>query len=209
MAFFVGRATLSRAVMMWDLYHSLGNTILLSLMQHHMFNMYKDHGVDRIDEFLQPEQISLFQHWWEQVPITSLDGHCVRDQYDPTQNTNRDLLEFYPKFDIEIVAETYTRGTTFFPTEKTIRPLALGKALLVYGPTNYLRQLQKMGFRTWHSVWDESYDALEGPARWQVMHTLIKQLYQQERSKLLKEIEVIGQHNQVVLQNIIKRYQPQ
>jgi hypothetical protein len=208
MAFFVGRATLSRAVMMWELYHTLDDQILLSLMHNHLFKLYKDHGVDSIGEFLNPDQILDFQSWWNQVPVTSLDGHSVRDQYDPAHNTNRDLIQFYPQFDIEVVAETYTRGITFFPTEKTVRPLAMGKASIVYGPANYLQRLKKMGFQTWDSIWDESYDVLEGPARWRAISALIKKLYQQERNPMLEQITVIGQHNQRVLQNIIKLYQP-
>lgn len=200
-ALFIGRATPSRAVMLHDTNQMLGDRALLSLMNDHGFCSDNDHVLD--NDFIQTEK---FKSWWSQSPVTSLDNHSVRDQYNMLHNTNRDLLKFYHLFDIEIVAETYTRGVTFFPTEKTVRPLSQGKALLVYGPQGYLAQLQKLGFQTWHTLWDEDYDQLQGAERWHTMKQVIQQIKQ---TKVIDGIVQIGQHNQQVLQDLITRYQPQ
>ena len=33
-----------------------------------------------------------------------------------------------------------------------------------------------MGFETWSSCWDESYDKLQGPARWQAIRQLFEHI---------------------------------
>jgi hypothetical protein len=200
-ALFIGRATLSRAVMLHDTNQMLRDQALLSLMSGNGFHVDQDHGLDK--DFDQSEK---FKTWWTQHSISSLDNHSVQDQYNSLHNTNQDLLKFYHLFDIEIVAETYTRGVTFFPTEKTVRPISQGKALLVYGPCGYLAQLQKLGFQTWHTLWDESYDQLQGAKRWTAMKQVILQI---KHTEVVDSIAKIAQHNQQVLQDLITRYQPQ
>lgn len=198
---FVGRVTLSRAVMLYDVVNTLGNQALLSLMTNHGFHLNQDHRLD--NDFVQTAE---FKSWWNHQSITSLDNHAVQDQYNPMYNTNRDLLKFYHLFDIEIVAETYVRGMTFFPTEKTVRPLSQNKALLVYGPRGYLAHLRNLGFETWHTVWDEDYDLLEGAQRWAMMRQLLLGI---DQTKIQSQLTQIAQHNQQVLQDLIKRHRPQ
>jgi len=85
-------------------------------------------------------------------------------------------LEHYDQFVTELVAETYTIGNTFFPTEKTLRPVMAARPILVYGPKYFLSRLRDLGFETYSTCWDESYDELEGPARWQAIKKLILQI---------------------------------
>jgi hypothetical protein len=75
------------------------------------------------------------------------------------------LRRWYSIFDIELVAETYCHGDTFFVTEKTVRPIVAGKSMMVYGPQNYLARLRDLGFQTWNHIWDETYDQLTGALR--------------------------------------------
>jgi hypothetical protein len=198
---FVGRATLSRAVMLYDVNKMFGDQALLSLMSGHGFKLDQDPGLD-----FDFDQTTKFKTWWTNSKVVSLDNHAVQDQYNSLHNTNQDLLKFYHLFDIEIVAETYTRGATFFPTEKTVRPISQGKALLVYGPRGYLAQLQKLGFQTWHTLWDESYDQLQGAERWDAMKQSMQKI---KHTEVIESIAQIGQYNQQVLQDLITKYQPQ
>jgi hypothetical protein len=142
-----------------------------------------------------------FETWWTSCPIVSIDDHWVSDQYDAAHNTNQDLLAHYHRFDIEIVMETVTVGPAFFPTEKTARPITAAKPMLIYGPRDYLKNLRDLGFRTWHTCWDESYDQLEGPERWQAMRDLIQQDLQADPE--------IAEHNLRNLQLVIDKHQPQ
>ena len=89
---------------------------------------------------------------------------------------NDPLTQMYKHTLIDVVVESHVAGRTFFPTEKTIRPMVGNRPFIVYGPKNYLANLKQKGFQTFESLWDESYDHLEGQARWQAMSALIDHL---------------------------------
>ena len=140
--------------------------------------------------------------------ITSIDSHHVRDQYRPDCNTNLDLLQHYHKFDIEIVCESYTRGQTFFVTEKTIRPLCAGRPVLLYGPRHFLKNLRNLGFQTWGSVWDESYDNLEGPERWKAMQAVIKDLHNTQQNQIWQQCQSACLHNHKLVAELAQKRKP-
>lgn len=68
------------------------------------------------------------------------------------------IAKYYNKFLIEIICETYTAGQSFYPTEKTWRPLVCKTPFMIQGPVNFLKNLRRMGFKTFSQYWDESYD---------------------------------------------------
>lgn len=210
--YFMGRRTPSRMSMMYQVYHAFPGEFLLSAMKTQVSDpwvtvpdgMY----LEKISDWIGEEAIA----WWQTKPIDSLDNHSVNEQYQVDKNTNKDLLTVYGKFDIELVAETYTLGETFFPTEKTLRPTMAGKPIMVYGPANYLANFKKLGFQTYESLWDESYDQLQGLARWNAIKTVIQQLVELPRSQfifLIDQAQGIAQANRRHLETLIDRYQPQ
>ena len=102
-------------------------------------------------------------------------------------------------FDVELVCETFVRGDTYFPTEKTTRPLAGGKPMIIYGPKDYLARLRDQGFKTWGDCWDESYDEYEGLGRWMRIKEVIIQNNDwnvQEWKSIVKKANAIAQYNQ-------------
>jgi hypothetical protein len=211
LGFFIGRRAIPRAVIMHYLYCAYGDSVLLSCLQNKDDQPWlkgnQSHNLEQIDMWLTREQQPEFTAWWATDPIASLDNHTIGDQYTPEPTTNQDLLAHYAKFDIELVAESYTRGASFFPTEKTVRPLMAAKPMLVYGPPGYLERLQLLGFETYNSVWDESYDCLEGPDRWAAMKQLIDNIMCMssiERSHMIDAADKIAQRNRQHLANIIK-----
>ena len=206
--FFVGRANLHRARMLYDLTNEYAQDTLTSVML--------NSGLDRIprmsqnsdDGWLDDIDSSKFYAWCADCSIPSLDGHTVRDQYDPEKNTNRDILAHYNRFMIEITAETYTRGNTFFPTEKTIRPLSQGQGLLVFGPVDFLKRLRDLGFRTWDSIWDESYDSQQGAVRWRLMRSELSKIVRLNPRSVELQLLDIKKHNITVLEQIIRNFRP-
>jgi hypothetical protein len=58
----------------------------------------------------------------------------------------------------DIVCETYFSGKTFFVTEKTWRPIIYRRPFIVQGPQWYLKNLRRLGFRTFSDWWSEGYD---------------------------------------------------
>jgi len=49
-------------------------------------------------------------------------------------------------------------------TEKSLRPIAVGQPFILVGTQGSLEYLRSYGFKTFSSVWDESYDLVEDPA---------------------------------------------
>jgi hypothetical protein len=199
--FFVGRRSIPRAVMMYELYQTWGSQNLLSclsnkddmpwLFDDQVLNLYN------LDQWLTTNQQD-FISWWATNPIPSIDQHDFEDQYSQHHNTNKDLMQHYYKFDIEIVSESYTCGDCFFPTEKTIRPIAAAKPMIVHGPKNFIENLVLLGFKNYSSVWNESYDQFEGVERWQAMKKIIADimsLHTDTRLQLLKQAQEIANFN--------------
>lgn len=58
----------------------------------------------------------------------------------------------------DIVCETYFTGRTFYPTEKTWRPMLYRRPFVVQGPQWYLENLRRLGFQTFGAWWNEGYD---------------------------------------------------
>jgi len=86
---------------------------------------------------------------------------------------------------VDIVVESHVAGKTFFPTEKTIRPMLLKKPFIIFGSANYLDYLRQMGFRTFADFWDEDYDGYEAADRLLKIQSLINLL----ASKSINELE--------------------
>jgi hypothetical protein len=209
--FFIGRRAIPRAVIMHYLHHTYGSKNLLSCLLTNMDLPWHNPGIginlEHLNQWILQDQQSEFIKWWDTDPISSLDNHYIWDQYHPGSNTNYDLVKHYHRFDIELVAESYTRGETFFPTEKTVRPIMAAKPIIVYGPARFMERLRLLGFETYKNCWDESYDDLEGPARWHAIRKLIDSIMQMDadsRRSLILESGKIAQRNRQHLAKIIK-----
>lgn len=210
--FFVGRRTVPRCVMFWQHWQSHASTTLFSLMESYFGTPASTgSGIDleKLQDWLSPGEIKDFEKWWQNCAISSIDSHHVRDQYRDTCNTNLDLLQHYNKFDIEIVCESYTRGSSFFVTEKTIRPLCAGRPVLLYGPRHFLKHLRALGFRTWQEIWDESYDDVEGPARWRQMQKVIQDISNLDQLRLWNQCQEICLHNYLLVGDLAQKRKPQ
>jgi hypothetical protein len=146
--------------------------------------------------------------WFDTQTFTSLDGRTVRDQFgDPGNHFihNRSMINHYHKFDIELVCESYTLGQTFFPTEKTARPIAGTRPWIIYAAPGYIQHLKRMGFLSFDLLWDESYDQLEGPARWSAIKKVIQHLIDldfTELNSVLTQAHAIALHNRLHLETL-------
>jgi hypothetical protein len=150
--FFTGRHTTQRDLMAADIVSYYRSQCIMSIMK----------------------SAYLVSPWSESVQsISSIDNMSVRDQYQSEVDTNLSLLQFYNQFQIEIVAETMCAGITFFPTEKTFRPITGRRPFLVFGPIYFLNNLRVLGFKTYSECWDESYDQYQGIDRWTQIKSVI------------------------------------
>jgi hypothetical protein len=207
---FIGRKTLARCVILYEMQNY---RCISSLMDKEPGPwIVKPTGTDyeTVDEW--DANLDQFFYGFDFDSIKSIDDHEVRDQYNSKYNTNRDILNWYHDFLVEVSAETYTLGKTFFVTEKTVRPLLSGKGLIMYAPIGYMQHLRDLGLKTFDTLWNEDYDNYQGSERWHRMQHSINQLGMMSHNQLHDldvEIQKITQHNRTVIANIIEKNKPQ
>jgi len=155
--FFVGRHTTQRDQIAQDIVAQYRSHFVMSVMK----TVYNP---------------SPWHHTVQTIP--SIDNVFVRDQYHGNTDTNLSLLKFYNQFQIELIVETMCAGITFFPTEKTFRPITGRRPFLIFGPIHFLNNMRGLGFKTYSECWDESYDLYQGQERWDRIKTVIEQIIQ-------------------------------
>jgi len=57
-----------------------------------------------------------------------------------------------------LVLESDVGNDRFFLTEKTIKPLLIGQPFVIYSSQGFLQHVKNLGFCTFGTLWDESYD---------------------------------------------------
>ena len=132
------------------------------------------------------------------ILLSSRDRHTSTQGYfydDPLTELYRDIL-------VDVVVESHVIGNTFFPTEKTVRPMLLGKPFLAFSNVNYLAYLRQMGFRTFADFWSEDYDGYEGRERLVRMLTVIDKISSMpkiQRETMYWDLQYTLQHNRKLL----------
>jgi len=188
---FLGRGSISRNVILYQTQCYWADKFLISRLQSYTpdgrkvpepWNIRNQTGwkmLESLGDWMPVDQHEQIIEWFRTTGFASIDNRTIKDQFgDPANHSthNRSMLDHYHKFSIELVCETYTLGNTFFPTEKTVRPIMGTKPWLIHGAPGYINNLKLMGFQSFNALWDESYDQLEGPARWQAMQKIIDTL---------------------------------
>jgi hypothetical protein len=92
----------------------------------------------------------------------------VLENYFSTNNTpshySADFhIEDYEATDIEVVLETLFDDSRLHLTEKSLRPIACGQPFILAGTHGSLEYLHSYGFKTFDTLWNESYDSIEDP----------------------------------------------
>lgn len=84
--------------------------------------------------------------------LKSLNGFHVGNTF---------FKEHYLNSYFNITTETcFSEGQIFF-TEKILKPIMCLQPFIILSSPNYLKKLKGLGFKTFDSIWDESYDEIE------------------------------------------------
>ena len=123
----------------------------------------------------------------------------------PGEDTQRMSSCWLDQFDlcaesmIYHVSETVFFGRRQHLTEKTFKPIAMGMPFVLSAPAGSLAYLQRYGFKTFDSVWDEHYDTVKNETlRVQRLTRLLKELddqSEQEKNDIFKKCIPIIEHN--------------
>lgn len=124
-------------------------------------------------------------------PISADNGYI---NWDKAFN----IVTQYNNFFLDVVCETWTHGLTFYPTEKIGRALFSKTAFIVHGSKDYLRNLKRIGYKTFGSIIDESYDSYAGEERlFRIIEQIdkIATLSLDDLKYIQKELDPIFEHN--------------
>lgn len=114
------------------------------------------------------------------------------------------LRKHYQHILIDVVGETHVLGNTFFPTEKTSRPMWFKKPFIAFASKNYLCYLRQMGFMTFSEFWSEDYDGYESHERFIRILEVIDQIAKKSTAELNQmywDMKYVLDHNYDLLYN--------
>jgi hypothetical protein len=105
----------------------------------------------------------------------------------------------YNATDIEVVLETLFDDDRIHLTEKSLRPIAMAQPFVLAATAGSLGYLRSYGFKTFGSIWDESYDSIKDPEqRLYAITNLMAQIGNwgsPVREKKLTEAQSIADYN--------------
>ena len=105
-------------------------------------------------------------------------------------------IDIYNNTCYSIIAETYFDSDFVFLTEKTAKPLIAKRLFVMFAGPGYLAHLHRLGFQTFDSVIDESYDLeLNDKIRWIRAFEQVEYLCSQPQEIILQKIQPILEHN--------------
>jgi hypothetical protein len=128
------------------------------------------------------------------IPVTSGIDHFYKNDWTIGNP------EYYKKSFASLVTETYIdENNNVFFTEKLMKPLAYGHPFLVHSSAGALKKLKSLGFKTYSSIFDESYDDIESPQ--QRFEAILRQVLDicnkpiSELQNMYESVKPIIQHN--------------
>lgn len=168
---FIGRSNWNRLFLASTIFKDHKEKSLVSF--HYNVGPGKDNGLSNLVHwFTMPGALELVTPLLNNFPLI-LDKV---NRYPVRLPEHLNILKFYKNIFLDVVCETYFTGNTFFPTEKTVRPLVTKTPFLVFGPIGYLANLRKLGFKTFGDFWCEEYDKYDSIYRAQEMVKIIEDL---------------------------------
>ena len=106
----------------------------------------------------------------------------------------------YCNTEIEVVLETIFDDDRIHLTEKSLRPIACGQPFILASTHGSLQYLRDYGFKTFDTVWDESYDDIRDPfERMQAIVAVMRKIStwnDQKRGKNFERLNEISRFNQ-------------
>jgi len=107
---------------------------------------------------------------------------------------------YYEKTYFELVCETLGSldyDDTFWITEKTVKPIAMGHPFIVLSTKHFLKNLKKLGFKTFGNYIDESYDECDlVEDRIKIISRNLEKLNLNESKKFYQDTKSIREFNQ-------------
>ena len=149
----------------------------------------------------------LQQPEWEQqgVKMHHIPGWTVETvEYYGYMLSLSQIIPFkiYNQTAYSVITESVAQNQFSFCTEKIVKPIIARRLFVIFAGKGYLANLKKLGFQTFDSIIDESYDNIDNDIeRWQHAWNQIEWLNCQSQELILKKILLIVEHNFSIMMN--------
>ena len=111
-------------------------------------------------------------------------------------------IQVYNQTAYSIVAETGADNRYCFFTEKTAKPMMARRLFVMFSGCGFLHNLRKIGFQTFDTVIDESYDLIYNDQdRWSAAFEQVCRLCEMDQTTVFEKIAPIVEHNYNLLMN--------
>ena len=134
------------------------------------------------------------------LPVDDVNERWTREEL-LTSRTNQcqfHSADLYSQIAVEIV-NTTNLTNVFHCDEKIARPIAYCTPFVVMAAPNFLQNLRTLGFKTFGTVWDESYDKLGGKDRLQKIYEVLHEIGGMDLQTLHKQTQEICVYNKSLL----------
>jgi len=109
-------------------------------------------------------------------------------------------VSVYNQTAYSVVAETNYHNNNSFNTEKIVKPILAERLFVVFSGRHYLRNLQKLGFKTFDGIIDETYDTIaDHEQRFKLILNQMQYLFDHPQEKILEQIRPITEYNKRVM----------
>ena len=156
-----------------------------------------------IDEHFKDNPIEIDTLGIQEYLTKFLAGGPYRaDILDDNQHNDHSIVELahFTNSYCNIVLETHfdaDQSGGAFLTEKTFKPIKHGQPFIIVGPSESLKTLRNLGYRTFDHAIDNSYDEIvDNTQRWQRIIEVIKEIKSQNLKKWFYRCKADLEHNQ-------------
>ena len=139
---------------------------------------------------------SLHTFWDKEIKLPA-EYELPWAQDYPKMGKDQDMFEKpYNDTKYNLISETNDNNTDVFMTEKIWKPIIAQQIFVVHGNYLYLQKLREMGFKTFGSYFDESYDLeQDSNKRIDAICKLCKDLLSKDWQDLYLQTIALRQHN--------------
>ena len=146
------------------------------------------------------------QGWiWEdglELPPTEFEWTVTPIRYRGHNMSLRQVvpISVYNQTAYSVVAETNYNNDHSFNTEKIVKPILAERLFVVFSGQHYLRNLRRLGFKTFDGIIDETYDTIaDHEQRFKLILDQMRYLFNCPQEKILEQIRPITEHNKRVM----------
>ena len=185
--------------------------VMMAMTKHHMLDSsivtYRDCFVGNLINDQSNEFAALFAGTPLLYPYTSPNLDPRWEVRDVLTNDISYLIpvQIFRNCYYSVITETLGTGSSFFFSEKTAKAMFAKRLFLAFSNANYYDKMRKLGFESFGSVIDESFDLDPVDAsRFAKAFKQMQQLATQDPTKVLAKVQAEIEHNHDHLNTMIQ-----